>query len=120
MNESNPSRSAKMAYALYFMVKKVGVISSRLYEHLRKYKQNNQKVWLGKHLSCEHRQKTRTTMTSPESTNPRIWVFKEGVVKYILKTKLKEFLADGWQLGRVGYKPRKHHQGKMISTGRCR
>lgn len=53
-------------------------------------------------------------MTPKNSTNPRIWINKNGVVKYIRKELLSEFQNNGWELGRTGYKPRKNSQGKII------
>jgi len=53
-------------------------------------------------------------MTPKNSTNPRIWVCKNNIVKYVLKTKLQEFLNDGYELGRKGYSPRTNAQGKKI------
>ena len=53
-------------------------------------------------------------MSKENSTNNRVWVNKEGIVKYLLKTKLDEYLDNGWTLGRTGYKPRKNGQGKKL------
>lgn len=53
-------------------------------------------------------------MTPKNSTNPRVWVCKDGEVKYIKKEYLEEFIIDGWELGRKDYKPRKGHNGIPI------
>ena len=58
--------------------------------------------------------KTRKTMTPLNSTNDRIWVNKDGVVKYLQKKYLDEYKNNGWELGRKGYKPRKNFQGKLL------
>lgn len=71
-------------------------------------------IWTGKHHKEESKQKTRERMTPKNSTNKRIWVNREGKVKYLLKEHLDEYLSNGWKLGRTGYKPRKHCQGKEI------
>ena len=71
-------------------------------------------IWTGKHHKEESKQKTRERMTPKNSANKRIWVNKEGKVKYLLKEHLDDYLSNGWKLGRTGYKPRKHCQGKEI------
>lgn len=71
-------------------------------------------IWDGKHHKEESKNKTRNTMTPENSTNPRIWICKEGQVKYVLKQNLETFLQTGWELGRVGYKPRKNKQGVKL------
>ena len=71
-------------------------------------------IWQNKHHKEETKAKVRKKMTPKNSKNDRVWVYKNDKVKYLLKTKLDEYLKDGWQLGRVGYKPRKHSQGKLI------
>ena len=53
-------------------------------------------------------------MTPKNSTNNRIWVNKNGVVKYLRKDLLNEYIENGWSLGRSGYKPRKGGQGLII------
>lgn len=40
-------------------------------------------------------------MTPKNSTNPKIWVSKNGIHKYIRKVLLDNFLKDGWELGRI-------------------
>lgn len=90
----------------YFWIKKEEYIYNKNYEF----------VWKNKHHKPESKNKTRNTMTPKNSMNPRIWVCKNGVVKYILKTKIDEFLSDGWELGRTNYKPRKNKQGVKIGT----
>ena len=72
--------------------------------------------WTGQHHSRESREKTRQTMLKTNSTNDRVWVYKDGKVKYLRKDLLDEYLNNGWEKGRVGYKPRKNSQGKMIDT----
>lgn len=76
-----------------------------------------QTTWYGRHHTEESKRKTREKMTPECSNNPRIWVtnVETGVVKYILKYKLPEFIEKGFILGRQGYKPRKNKQGKKIS-----
>ena len=54
-----------------------------------------------KHHTIETRNKIRNSMIQDNSTNPRIWVSKDGKTKYILKIKLHEYLNDGWELGRI-------------------
>lgn len=88
----------------YFWVKKEEFLYNKDYEA----------VWKNRHHKAESKNKTRNTMTPKKSTNPRIWICKNGVVKYILKTKLNEFLSDGWELGRTNYKPRKNKQGVKL------
>ena len=70
--------------------------------------------WKGLHHTKESRAKTRKSMAKPNSKNNRVWVSKNGITKYLLKSKLDLFLKDGWELGRIGYKPRKNAQGKPI------
>lgn len=71
-------------------------------------------LWTGEHHRKESRDKTRKKMTPSNSTNDRIWVCKDGKVKYLKKIFLDDYLKEGWELGRVGYKPRKNGQGKEI------
>ena len=71
-------------------------------------------LWAGKHHSDESREKTRKRMTPKDSKNDRVWINKDGKVKYLRKTLLDEYINNGWKLGRVGYKPRKNCQGKKI------
>lgn len=71
-------------------------------------------TWTNRHHKGETRNKTRATMKNENSTNPRVWVCKDGTVKYLLKTYLDEYLSNGWELGRVNYKPRKNKQGTKI------
>ena len=54
-------------------------------------------------------------MTPENSTNSRIWVNKNGAVKYLDKKYLEEYLNNGWSLGRKNYKPRKGKQGVKIN-----
>lgn len=70
--------------------------------------------WTNKNHSDESKNKIRETMTPKNSTNDRVWVNKNGVVKYLDKKKLDEYLNDGWRLGRTGYKPRKGCMGKLL------
>lgn len=78
------------------------------------YRDDVSAIWKGKHHKEESKQKTRETMTPQNSTNKRVWVNKEGKVKYLLKKYLNEYLSNGWKLGRTGYKPRKNKQGTLI------
>ena len=71
-------------------------------------------VWTNRHHTQDAKNKTRNTMKPFNSTNPRIWVSKDGVTKYLKKDFLDEFLKNGWELGRTGYKPRKGCQGKIL------
>lgn len=73
--------------------------------------------WTHKHHKEESKEKVRKKMTPKDSNNNRIWVNKDGIVKYLLKEKLDDFLNQGWKLGRTGYKPRKNCQGKVIDKG---
>jgi hypothetical protein len=71
--------------------------------------------WTNRHHKEESCQKIRKTLTPKESKNNHIWVNDgNGNVKYLDKRKLNEYLKNGWQLGRKGYKPRKNCQGKKI------
>lgn len=70
--------------------------------------------WCGKHHTEESKKKIRETMTPKNSKNNRVWVNRDGVVKYLRKDLLAQYLDDGWHLGRLGYKPRKNGQGKII------
>lgn len=70
--------------------------------------------WTGQKHSKESKEKTRKKMTPKNSKNNRIWVNKNGKVKYLLKNKLNEYIENGWELGRCGYKPRKNKQGTPI------
>lgn len=70
--------------------------------------------WTNRSHSEESKNKIRETMTPKNSKNTHIWVNKDGIVKYLDKRKLDEYLNNGWKLGRVGYKPRKKCQGKKI------
>lgn len=79
------------------------------------YSDKYKAIWKGKHHKEESRNKTREKMTPAVSKNDRVWVCKEGVVKYLLKKYLDEYLNNGWSLGRVGYKPRKNKQGTVIN-----
>ncbi len=47
-------------------------------------------------------------------TGKRTWLNKNGVVKYVLNSKVDEFIKNGWEHGRPGYKPRKGMHGKII------
>lgn len=70
--------------------------------------------WSGKHQSEESKHKIRETMTPKDSKNKFVWVNKGGVVKYLDKRKLNDYINNGWKLGRTGYKPIKNGQGKKI------
>ena len=59
--------------------------------------------FFGKHHSEETKEKVRNKMTPKNSNNPYIWVSKEGVHKYILKSKLEEYFSNGWVKGRIKY-----------------
>lgn len=72
--------------------------------------------WTGLHHKKESREKIRMKMTPKDSKNDRIWICKDGVVKYLKKEFLDEYINNGWELGRVGYKPRKKCQGKKINS----
>ena len=74
----------------FFVVDKKD-ISTNLYEY----------TWSNRHHTEESKEKTRKSMTPVNSTNPRIWVSKEGAHKYIRKELLNDFLQQGWQLGRI-------------------
>lgn len=70
--------------------------------------------WYGKHHTEKTKNKIREKMTPKNSKNDRVWVNKDGVVKYLRKDLLSQYSKEGWSLGRVGYKPRKKGQGKVI------
>ena len=75
---------------------------------------NNKTTFSDKHHSLEIKNKVRKTLTPTNSPNDRIWINKNGTVKYLRKTLLEDYLNNGWELGRTGYKPRKGCQGKII------
>lgn len=79
------------------------------------YNENiHETTWKNKKHTDYERDKVRKKMTPENSTNDRIWVNKDGVVKYLRKVLLNEYMENGWSLGRTGYKPRKNGQGKEI------
>lgn len=81
------------------------------------YMQNRNKydtTWTGRHHNESTKQHIRNTMTPKNSSNTRVWINKDGVVKYLRKELLDEYILNGWQLGRTNYKPRKNSQGKEI------
>lgn len=71
-------------------------------------------VWNGRHHSTESRQKISKSMTKENTKSMRRWMNKDGCVKYVLKTKIDEYLINGWNFGRPGYKPVKNGQGKPV------
>ena len=72
-------------------------------------------TWTGRHHRKESRNKTRKSMTPKNSTNNRVWVSNnKGITKYLRKDLLDEYLSNGWELGRINYKPRKNSQGKQL------
>lgn len=73
-------------------------------------------VWSNRKHSEESKNKIRETLTPSNSKNKRIWVNKNGIVKYLDKKKLDEYLNNGWKLGRTGYNPRKGCMGKEIKV----
>lgn len=73
-------------------------------------------TWSGRRHLDETKNKIRKTLTPQNSKNKRIWVNKNGIVKYLDKRNLNEYLDNGWKLGRTGYKPRKGCRGKKIET----
>lgn len=77
-------------------------------------KDNYKTTFSDKHHSLEIKNKVRKTLTSTNSSNDRIWINKNGTVKYLRKTLLEDYLNNGWELGRTGYQPRKGCQGKII------
>ena len=77
-------------------------------------KDNYKTTFSDKHHSLEIKNKVRKTLTPMNSSNDRIWINKNGTVKYLRKTLLEDYLNNGWELGRTGYKPRKGCQGKII------
>lgn len=74
-------------------------------------------AWRGKSHTMESRNKIRKTMTPQNSTNPRVWVSKDGLTKYILKTDLDFYISRGFELGRKKYKPRHNAQGSTFNIG---
>lgn len=76
---------------------------------------DNQHIWFHKDYSREH---LRIKMTPQNSTNTRVWVCKDGKVKYLKKEYLEEYLLDGWELGRKDYNPRKGYNGVLIGAER--
>ena len=71
-------------------------------------------IWSGKHHRPESKEKIRKALTPPNSTNERIWVNKDGFVKYIPKKDIEEYIENGWERGRKGYKPRKGGRGITV------
>lgn len=69
---------------------------------------DNEYVWYHKDESREH---LRKKMTPQNPTNPRVWICKNGSVKYLRKKYLEQYLLEGWELGRKDYKPRKGYNG---------
>lgn len=107
---------SKMCKAVYYLIngrkKKTGIhVTSRIYEAL---KTKIIPTWIGRHHSIKSRQKTRNTMIKNGITGKRTWLNKNGVVKYVLNSKVDEFIKNGWEHGRPGYKPRKGMHGKTI------
>lgn len=111
MFDNDSRKKGKLVGAVYLMMTKGCKITSRTYAYIKQYGNR----WIGRQHTEFERQQIRTAMTPPNSKNPRVWVYNNGIVKYIPKTNLDSFLNNGWKLGRVGYKPRKHHQGRTIS-----
>ena len=70
--------------------------------------------WTNRCHTKEQRSKIRQKMTPKNSSNPRIWISKENKTKYLRKELLEEYLNNGWELGRINYKPRKNGQGKLL------
>lgn len=70
--------------------------------------------WNNRSHTEKSKNKIREAMTPKDSKNTHIWVNKDGIVKYLDKRKLDEYLNNGWNLGRTGYKPRKNCRGKKI------
>lgn len=107
---------SKMCKAVYYLIngrkKKIGIhVTSRIYEAL---KTKIIPTWIGRHHSIKSRQKTRNTMIKNGITGKRTWLNKNGIVKYVLNSKVDEFIKNGWEHGRPGYKPRKGMHGKII------
>lgn len=107
---------SKMCKAVFYLVngrkKKTGIhITSRIYEAL---KTKIIPSWIGRHHSIKSRQKTRNTMIKNGITGKRTWLNKNGIVKYVLNSKVDEFIKNGWEHGRPGYKPRKGMHGRII------
>ena len=71
-------------------------------------------IWCGKHHTEESKNKIRQKMKPVNSTNPRVWISKDGMTKYLRKELLDEYLKNGWTLGRINYKPRKNKQGTIL------
>ena len=114
--KGDDNMKSKMSGAVYFMVAKSLYdrkvrLSSRFYEMLRRNYDNG---WTGRKHKMSTRNKIRKSMSPKESTNPRVWMCKDGLVKYVLKTKIDEFLNKGFEFGRVGYTPLKHGWGKKL------
>ena len=80
------------------------------YKHKNKY----YTIWNSRHHSSESRQKISKSITKENTTSSRRWMNKDGCVKYVLKTKIDEYLNNGWDFGRPGYKPVKNGQGKSV------
>ena len=65
-------------------------------------KDNYKTTFSDKHHSLEIKNKVRKTLTPTNSPNDRIWINKNGTVKYLRKTLLEDYLNNGWELGRTG------------------
>lgn len=110
----NHKNTVSMACALMrMMTGRQQRYNSHLYKHLRENVDFGL-FWRGRKHKAESREKTRKTMTPEDSKNPRVWVCKDGVVKYVRKTALQNFLDNGFELGRRGYKPRHGCQGRTL------
>lgn len=71
-------------------------------------------TWTNRSHTQEQRIKIRKTMTPKNSNNPKVWISKNGKIKYLKRELLEEYLKNGWELGRINYKPRKNKQGKLL------
>ena len=107
-----------MIHAVFFLVNGRAATKSshrrmnaRQYEWLKTHYNN---ALVGRHHSDESRMKTRQTMIKNGISGKRTWLHKGDVVKYVLNSKVDEFLKNGFSHGRPGYKPRSGMQGRKI------
>lgn len=55
-------------------------------------------------------------MTKSGIKGKRTWLHKGSIVKYVKNELVNEFLKNGFDYGRPGYKPRKGMHGKLIEV----
>ena len=100
----------------------INVENSNIHAWLRKDDPRYNVIFIptfkNKHHTEEIKNQIRKIMTPANSTNDRVWVNKDGIVKYLRKDLLIEYLNEGWSLGRKNYKPRKNMRGKSVDKSK--